>query len=343
MFDTARIGYPPLVLSPDVRFEGFTAADWTRVLSLFKARRVSGSERDPERPVGLVVAVHSQGKLWKLVHTQVGRLRLDDAQRDWPLSTEELARRNHASWAIRVEAGTLELVMERFSARARRGDDLVTQTLTLLELLQEELIAGRLDLWPRRLGGVPVPAPGVVRGTLDAVCPVGRAMLIGLFEHGELWTSLALRRGPDGVNLVLGPDELRAEMGLLSGDWRRDYRHLAHAVEHRLGPLAFGCYAEVETVRKLEVDPSPGAWARAAALRDLILSPLPAPLAIPLGIDATLFAVHALRAIADRVDPLGIVNPSLDRLRELARDYAGVHVLGFHPLDLLRKLLERER
>ena len=46
---------------------------------------------------------------------------------------------------------------------------------------------------------------------------------------------------------------------------------------------------------------------------------------------------------AERIDPLGIVSPSVDLLRDLARDYAGVNVLGFHPLELLRKLLERER
>ena len=331
------------MLAPEVRFEGFNATDWTRVLSLFQPRRASGAERDPERPRGLVVAVHSGGKLWKLLHTKVGRLRLDDAQRDWPLSPEELARRNHASWAISIEAGSLESIAERFGARARRGDDLVIHLVTLAELVQGEALAGRLDIWPRRLHGVPIPAPSVVRGTLDSVCPVGRSMVIGLFEHGELWTSIALRRGREGVNFVLGPEEIRADMGLLSGDWRRDYRHLAHAIEHKLGPLAFGCYAEVETLRKLEVDASPGAWARAAALRDLILSPLPAPLAIPLGVDATMFAVHALRAIAERVDPLGIVSPSMDLVRDLAKDYAGVNVLGFHPLELLRKLLERER
>jgi hypothetical protein len=331
------------VLAPDVRFEGFNATDWTRVLSLFQPRRASGAERDPDRPRGLVVAVHSRGRLWKLVHTKVGRLRLDDAQRDWPLSAEELGRRNVASWAISIEAGALERVMNRFGARARRGDDLVVHLVTLAELVQAEVLAGHIEVWPNRLRGVPVPAPSVVRGTLDSVCPVGRAMVVGLFEHGELWTCIALRRGRDGVNLVLGPEEIRADMGLLSGDWRRDYRHLAHAIEDRLGPIAFGCYAEVETLRKLEVDPSPGAWARAAALRDLILSPLPAPLAIPLGVDATLFAVHAMRAIAERVDPLGIVSPSVDLVREIARDYAGVNVLGFHPLELLRRLLERER
>src|SRR5262249_49726324 len=95
--------------------------------------------------------------------------------------------------------------------------------------------------------------------------------------------------------------------------WRRDYRHLARAIEHRAGPLSFGCYAEVATIRALEVDPSPGAWARAAALRDIILSPLPAPLAIPLGLDAGRAAFQALRAVAGRLPGDGRPQGSLHR------------------------------
>src|SRR6185295_13487935 len=74
------------------------------------------------------------------------------------------------------------------------------------------------------------------------VCPAGRTILVGLFEERELWSSIALRRGPGSVDLILGPDEVRGDMG----------------------PLA-------------------GAWARAVAVRDLILSPVLAALAIPAG------------------------------------------------------------
>jgi hypothetical protein len=132
-------------------------------------------------------------------------------------------------------------------------------------------------------------------------------------------------------------------MGLLSGDWRRDYRHLARAVEERSGSIAFGCYAEVSTIRRLEVDPTPGAWARAAALRDIILAPLPVPLAIPLGIDAGRAAWGALRTIAERLDPVGAVGPAMAALRDLTGGDKDVkHVLGFHPLELLRKMLSRD-
>ncbi|WP_437335229.1 hypothetical protein [Sorangium sp. So ce394] len=332
------------MLSPDVRFEGFTATDWVRVLSLFRPRRTGIDEREVDRPRGGVVAVRAGGRLRKLVHTDAGRLRIDDAQRAGRLSAEELAAGHHASWAAVIEAGALEAIVERFGARVRRGDDLVAQTLLLLQLAREELLAGRIDLWPARLRGVPMPSPGVVRGTLESLAGAGKTMVIGLFEGGELWTSVALRRDARGINLILGPDEVREDMGLLAGDWRRDYRHLSRAIEERAGELSLGCFAEAETIRKLEVDPSPGAWARAVAVRDVILAPVPAALAIPLGIDAGRAALSALRAIAERIDPMGIVAPAMRAVLERAgTDSEMAAMLPFHPLELLRKLISRDR
>lgn len=332
------------MLAPDVRFEGFTTTDWTRVLSLFRPRPRAHEERDPERPRGGVVAIHDRGKLQKLLHTQVGRLRIDEAQRDWPLSAHAIAVRHHASWACVLEAGVLEDIMDRFAARIRRGDDLTQQTLTLVDVAREEARSGRIDLWPGRLRGVPVPPPGVVNSTLDSVCKPGRTMVVGVFEADELWTCIAMRRTAAGFDLLLGPDEVRADMGLLAGDWRRDYRHLAHAVEHRAGPLSLGCFAEVATLRALLVDSTPGVWARAVATRDVILSPIPPAIGIPLGIDAGRAALGALRALTERVDPIGIVVPTVRAALERAG--AGGEeggLFGFHPLELLRKLISRER
>jgi len=333
------------VLSPHVRFEGFTATDWIRVLSLFRPRRASGELRDPNRPRGGVVAVHADGKLRKLLHTEFGRLRTSEVE--WPVSAQEIASRYEASFCIVFESGTLERIMERFAARSQKGDDLATQTLSLFSLAQTELAQGHLDAWPLRLRGVPIPKPGMIRGSLDAVCPVGKSMLLGLFEGGELWASVAFKRDGDGISVILGPDEVRGDMGLLSGDWRRDHRHLSRAVEERIGPLAFGCYAEISTFRALEVDPSPGAWARSAFVRDIILSPLPAPMAIPLGLDAGRAAFLAFRKIMERVDAGGVISGSVERLLDRASKTAmpeGLEeMLGFHPLDLLRTLLIRER
>jgi len=338
------------VLASDVRFEGFTTSDWIRVLSLFKPRPRASEARDPDRPRGGIIAVHDRGKLKKLVHTMVGRLRIDEAQRDWPLSAHAIAVRHHASWAAVLSWGVLEDIMDRFAARVRRGDDLTTQTLSLLTAARDEALAGRVDLWPGRMRGVPIPPASMVTSTLDSVCKPGRAMVFGLFEADELWTCVAMRRESTravgrsgaGFDLLLGPDELRSDMGLLAGDWRRDYRHLAHAVEHRAGPLSLGCFAEVATFRALLVDETPGAWARAVATRDVILSPITPAVGIPLGIDAGRAALSALRAFTERVDPLGVVVPTV----RAALERAGGEPEGraaLHPLELVRKLLSRER
>jgi hypothetical protein len=334
------------VLAPDVRFEGFTTSDWVRVLSLFRPRPKGSEARDPERPRGGIVAVHDRGKLKKLVHTHVGRLRIDEAQRDWPLTAQAIAQRHHASWTAVLSWGVLEDLMDRFAARVRRGDDLTAQTIALFQVAREEALAGRIDLWPGRLRGVPIPPPSVVNSTLDSVCKPGKTMVFGLFEADELWTCVAMRRARSGFDLLLGPDEIRGDMGLLAGDWRRDYRHLAQAVEHRAGPLSLGCYAEVATIRGLLVDGAPGAWTRAVAVRDVILSPVPPAIGIPIGIDAGRAALSALRAFAERMDPMGVVGPTVRAVLERAgAGSAGESggVFGFHPLELLRKILSRDR
>ncbi len=339
------------VLSADVRFEGFTQTDWTRFLSLFRPRGPSGQERDPDRPRGGVIALVGGGRLRKLVHTEVGRLRLDDAIEDWPLGVEELARRSNASFALSIEVGALESVMERFGAKLRRGDDLTAQALLLVSIVREEIQAGRIVSWPARLAGVPVPTVGMVDGTLDAVCGRGQSIGLGLFDGGDLWTSVALRRGQGGgFDWILGPDEVRREMGLLAGDWRRDYRHLARALERKVGPLALGLYAEMRTFRELEVDPTPGAWAKAVAIRDVILSPVPLALTVPLGVDAGRAAFSALLGLAERAQGLGLLSPALAAVRATAgqvADALGLEQtpqgrLGFDPLEILRRLVARD-
>jgi len=339
-----------------VRFEGFTQSDWSRVLALFRPRAAGGKERDPERPRGGIIAVHSEGRLRKLLHTQVGRLRLDDVAPVWPISPQELARRHHASWAVSMEAGALENVMERFGARVTRSDDFTAQALLFLSLIREEMLAQRIHLDPARLSGIPIPSKGVVAGTLDALCPRGNSMLIGLFDAGELWTCVALRRGSSGAfDWIVGPDEIRRDMGLLASDWRRDYRHLARAIERKVGKLSLGVFAEMATVRALEVDPSPGAWARAVAIRDVILSPVPVALAIPLGIDAGRAGISALIGVAERAQGLaggsslgGMLRSAMTQIASIAGVSAtsgeapdGSAPRDFHPLEILRRLLSR--
>jgi hypothetical protein len=192
----------------------------------------------------------------------------------------------------------------------------------------------------------------VVNGTLDAVCPAGTSILIGLFDSGELWTSIALRRhASGGFDWIVGPDEIRRDMGLLAGDFRRDYRHLTRTIERRMGKLSLGCFAEAQTFKRLEVDPKPGAWAKAVAIRDVILSPVPPLLTIPLGVDAGRAAFSAVRTVLDRMDAWRYVAPLSEKLREIVplertndeKEHDLLHLFGFEPLELLRRLLSRDR
>jgi hypothetical protein len=331
------------MLAPDVSFEGFSYDDWQRVLELFRPVREGDRPRDPNRPRGMVVAVHHDGKLRKLLHSRVGRLRLDDLASDWPLGAEELARRLDASVAVSLESGALDDVMEELGARTRPDHSLTEQCLTLLSAAQYQMSIGRIDLWPQRLHGVPPPNEAMIDRSIDMVCPPGKTMLIGLFERDDLWTSIALRRSRDGFDMILGPEELRDELGLLSGDFRRDHRHLARAVTDRMGPLSLGCFADHRTFRALEVDARPGAWALAVAVRDVVLTPVPPAMALPLGLDAGRAAFSALRQVANRLDPGGVLSPAFTMLRDATiGDRSIEELLGFHPLELLRKLLSRD-
>jgi hypothetical protein len=344
------------LLTADVRFEGWTTEDWTRFVQLWQPR--AAPDRELTRPRGGVIALHEDGQILKLMHTHRGRL---DPAMSAPPDGEhdtralalrtgqfsamgELARIHHASWALGLRLGALDEVMERFGARARRGDDLTAQALQLVSIVREMMNEGAITSWPQRLRGLPVPTPALVRRTLDAVCPDGRALVLGLFDAQGLWTSFVARRRGGGFDVIAGPDELRPELGLLSGDWRRDYRHLARAVEDRYAPLGFGCFAELGTFRALQTDARPGAWSRAVAVRDLLIAPMPTAVGVGLGIDGVRYALESMRVLTERLVPVSVFTPFFDAARERVAKVTGKDVgamLGFDPLAVLRALLER--
>lgn len=309
------------LLTPDVRFEGWTHEDWIRFLGLWRDPRAATPGREPTRPRGGVVVVHESGCVLKLLHTNKGRI---DPPVQLP-ALGALAQEHGASWALSLTMGALDEAMERFGARARRGDDYTTQSLALVGVVRELIVEGAIASWPQRLGGIPAPTPQVVRRTLDVLCPDGRAIALGLFDRDQLWTAFVARRRGAAFDAIVGPDALRAELGLLSGDWRRDYRHLARAVEDLYAPIGVGCFADRATLRALLLrsDATPGAWSRAVALRDVVVSPMPAAVGVALGFDAARFAVRGLRAVTGRV----------------GKDVSAF--VGFDPIAALRVLLRR--
>ncbi len=329
------------MLTADVRFEGWTTETWTRFLHLWKPRATP--DREPTRPRGGVIVIHEEDRVRKLMHTRTGRL---DPSGPWPIPLGELCEAHHASWALSAKAGALEDVMERFGARLRRSDDITAQALLIVTIVREMMDEGVIERWPKRLQGIPMPSEPMVRRSLDAICPDGHAMVLGLFRRGgDLWTAGTARRRGQGFDVLAGPEELRRRMGVLSGDWRRDYRHLARAVEEEYAPVAMGCFAEVDRFRELQVDASPGAWGRAAVVRDVVLSPMPLGVRLALGADGARFAFEGFRSMVGRSDALRRFEPVMASMRKRIGDAAGdrdvSHTLGFDPLAVLRALLRR--
>jgi hypothetical protein len=334
------------VLTRDVRFEGWTTETWSRFLHLWKPR--APADRELTRPRGGVFALHEGGRLRKLLHTRTGRI--DPRGTKWPAPLGGVCEQHQAAWALSGHVGALEEVMERFGARARRNDDLVAQSLSLVQIVREMTLEGALETWPRRLRGIPPPADAMVRRAVDTLCADGHAIALGMFKDGELWTAFVARRRGANFDVIAGPDELQHHLGLLAGDWRRDYRHVVRAVEELYAPLSFGCFAEVDTFRALQVDARPGAWGRAVAVRDVILSPIPTAIGLALGVDGARYAFEGLKRLLPsgrgrRVAPLALLEPVLASMRARLGTAAGErdvsHVLGFDPMHALRQLLRR--
>lgn len=329
------------MITQDVSFEGFTASDWQRLADVFRAPSSSfGDEAVSERASrGGVVAVTTGNRLRKLVHTKRGRL---DSRVEWPMKLPELAGRYDASWAVELAAGALEELVERFSERLRPRQEYLEQALELARALRELEAEGLVAMWPKRFADIPVPGSRVIHTALDMFCGEGRALALGVFRHGELYTGLVARRRGLGFDRIVGPDELRPEMGLLSGDFRRDYRHFAAAAERNVAPLSLGVFAELLTFQALARDPAPGAFTLAVAARDLLISPVSPGLAVPLGLDVGRAAFAGLRGLAERFGAGGALAPMFGRAEQfVSRDLSAL--LGFDPWAALVGVFERDR
>lgn len=330
------------MITQDVSFEGFTATDWQRLADVFRAPGQGHGDalKEPSSGRGGVVAVTTGNRLRKLLHTKRGRLDLAHAQ--WPMKLPELAGRYDSSWSVELSAGALEELVERFSERVRPQQTYLEQALELARALRELESEGLIAMWPKRFADIPVPGSRVLGSALDMLCGEGRTIALGVFRHGELYTGLVARRRGLGFDRIVGPDELRPQMGLLSGDYRRDYRHFAAAAERSVGPLALGAFGELLTFQALAKDPAPGAFALAVASRELIVSPVSPALALPLGLDVGRVAFAGLRGLAERFGAGGALSPMLGRAEAfVSRDLSAL--LGFDPWAALVGLFERDR
>ena len=334
----------------DVSLEGFTHEQWARLGDVFRPldRPDHTAAGAAEGPNGGVVAVTTGSTLRKVVSTRSGRI--DVHEQPWPEALESLAARHGARWAAEISTGALDELMDRFGERLSPGQDYLAQALEWLAIVRELEAERLLTLWPWRVADFPLPSERAVGRALDLLCPSDKSLVLGVFEAGALSTCLVVRRRGSGFDRLVGPDELGRELGLLSGDFRRDHRHLALAVEKRVGKIAVGCYGELHTFRELAGARGPGAWARAVAAQEIVISPWMPAAVLPLGLDAGRAVFHEIYALATRFGaghflsregPLAQAFLSLERPPWLGDDVR--QFLGFDPWDLLVKLFARSR
>lgn len=290
------------MFAKDVRFEGFAAEDWARLLGLWKKEP---SETGPDTPRGGLLVIHRAGRIRKLLHTSLGRL---DKDADvWPTPLPVLAAKYGARWAMAAPAGGLEQLAERWGARVRPNDDLSLQLRKLLQILGELSAEGLFELWPNQLDRLLLPPWPFFENTLEAIFPAEHVALLALFHEGALWTSLAIERAGWGIRRIVGPDELRPELSFLSGDFRRDYRFALAAAQRKLGPVAFGVFTDLSIFRGLQNEKSWAAWLRAVAVRDVIVTPPKGSLATPLATDAALGLSAAFNALGRRSESVRLL------------------------------------
>ena len=334
------------MFAPDLHFVGFTAQEWHGLIEAI--RPLDTAPAPNSSAAGGVVLVTEGKKPIKLVHTLRGRL--DPTDQAWPVAFPEIAKRYGSRWVVELQFGALQSLFDRFGDGITADDDYLQQVLSLLTLFRQFEVEGRVRVWPQSLLQWPVPSHRTVSRALDALCPIGQSLLIGVFRRGQLYTALGARRGPLGFDRIVGPSVLRRDMGLVSGDWTRDYRYLLRATEERVGTVCVGCFAELATLQALAGAKRPGAWAEAIAMREVILSPVVPALAIPVGIDVGRAALEGVRALAERARSLdwlareGPLGSLLDRFQSAKMPAANLKsMLGFDPLGLLYKLVEKPR
>jgi len=285
------------MLARDVTVEDFDSEDWIRLGRIVRGE-IGGDRAAPGGVSGGLLLVSDGARVVKLLHTVRGRI--DAGSVDPLCSLDELARTHDAAWAVRLYPGALRLLSARFAARLDRSDDFVVQASKLFEVARDLEAEGAVEIFPSKLRAWPVPSPRAVRLFMDAICPVGKSILLAALDGADLTTCIAVHRGRHGFDRVVGPERVRRETGLWSGEWRQNYRGVARAVELAVGPLALGGFAEQRTWSRIVRDRTPGAWAAAVASRDVVFYPIAPALAIPLGIDVGRVAWAMARELADR-------------------------------------------
>lgn len=330
------------MIAEDFRFEGFDAAAWLRLLSLVQGRPVSmpgASAVTPARRGTLVIVRGVEGTPRASFVTGRGPVAVGAVDTDAAL--DAALAEHSAESALLLDHDALAAVVERATPRVMAAEDYASQWLALLAAAREVETEGKLQFHPAR-NRLRLPTPAMWRRALDVLLPEGHVILFAVWEDTELWTGCALLRQGDELSCMIGPERLLEWAGPLGGDYRRDQRALQRAVARALGPLHLGLFAQRGQLEELLRDYRPGSWARAVALRDVIVEPAPAYVHVALSADAARAAGRRASEWLGGLDLAAYLAPAAQLVRErIGRVGSLTQILGWNPLQVLSSRLRR--
>jgi hypothetical protein len=279
------------MLDPGVRFEGFDADDWARLIELMRGRAEVVE-------AGLVV-VHVQGRVRKALRTE-GLAQLAPGE-SWPQPIAQLTQSEGVAWLVAVEEGALDAWMSWIGRKVQRHHDMLDQLLVAWEGARGLATEGKLFTWPTSIETVPVPSRAMILGAVGLVCPPREAVVIAVWDEGKLWTSLALRRSTSGFDWMVGPLDFRGEVEAAGPDTESMRRCMLELVRQRLGPVALGIASDRATWRQV-TQSGVGAFTKAALTGAVKVEPFARGVALPLAVEASAMTVAMLRATLGKTE-----------------------------------------
>ncbi len=308
------------VFAPSARFEGWDPVAYRRLTSLFRDDGVPSRDG-----VGGVLVVTEGDTILSVTHSVHGPI----AQAAYTPEAGALGgwvQHTSSRWGLSVTPSSLAALEAELSSRLGPKASALDSWLNLARVAHEQCRAGTVGLWPS-----PAPATDpstasptaadMFQRTVGFVVTEGHCFALALFDDNGVHSACALRRSASGFDLVAGPHAIVAQVGLLSGDWRRDYRLVNESVSSLYGPVALGCYAETRTIDKLASSTGARAWATALAMRELVVSPAPAAFTLGLGVGAVRTALRDMAELARRASGSDIASDAIAGATTDARDF----------------------
>jgi hypothetical protein len=331
------------VLSANLRVTGYDSVSWLRLLSLFEVQPGRGGAGDERRQGTLVVVEDEQGAACAAFISDRGHVATDGYASRADLA--RLCEEHGVRRGVALRAGTIEELTERAAEQILATDDYAAQWLALVRIARDLRREGALELWPQR-DDLPLPSAQMLTRAVDVILPDEHAFAMVLWEETELWTALVLRRRAAEIDLIAGPELVLDVVGPLGGDYRRDHRAVSRALSASIAPLHLGLYAQRQRFERLLRNAEPGAWAKAIALREVIIDPAPAYVHVAAGADALRATARKTSELFGHLD-LELVSALFEPVARFAREQV-MHVasvtglLGFNPLQALARKLRPE-